>query len=115
MKPLLSSYLRTFRQQKCLTQNELGFLLGVIGDTVSNYERGKRQPPLEVVMATEVIFGISPRRLLPRLYSDIEAEVMGRASRLDERLADGNHKQAREKRTLLREMIERAEPNQRFI
>lgn len=41
-----------FRQQQGLTQQQLADALGINKMAISNYEKGKRQPNIEMVKAT---------------------------------------------------------------
>jgi|SRR6266576_4678451 len=58
MSHKLENYLRTYRKQSGLSQDEVAFLLGCqTGTKVSRYERFARKPSLETLFAYEVVFG----------------------------------------------------------
>jgi len=61
----LENYLRTYRKQSGLSQDEVAYLLGCQNGTkVSRYERFARKPSLETLFAYEVVFGAPAREQL---------------------------------------------------
>jgi transcriptional regulator with XRE-family HTH domain len=105
----LSIYLRTQRMRWCLSQEELGLLLGMTKSAVSRFETEDCPPSLRLVIATEVIFGAHASEAFPALYGRIQDEVMRRAGKLDTRLRKQSGKVAERKRALLSNMVHRAE------
>jgi transcriptional regulator with XRE-family HTH domain len=74
------NYIRMFRKQRGLSQDELAFLLGwKSGFGVSRFERGEREPSLETLLAMEAIFGIPIRELYAGRFQKVEASVKERA------------------------------------
>ncbi len=70
-------YLRTHRRVWGLTQRELATLLGLKSTThISRIENGKRAPSVESALACQVIFGIPPSAMFPRLYTLVEEKAM---------------------------------------
>lgn len=47
------------RKQMGLTVNELGGLMGVTGGAISLYERGERQPPVDMCVRLANLFDVS--------------------------------------------------------
>lgn len=56
---LIGNKLRTFREGKRLTQEQLGKRLGVSASTVSSYENDSRRPPYDVLVGYVRIFRVS--------------------------------------------------------
>jgi transcriptional regulator with XRE-family HTH domain len=66
----LDNYLRVYRKKAGFTQREASFLLGSLDPRYfGRFERGERQPALEVTYFCERIFGISNTHLFPGLRS----------------------------------------------
>lgn len=76
---------------------------------ISRYELNGTPPPLDVLIAYEVIFGVSLHELLPIRYRDVEDAVIGRAATLWEEIEGRTDHGAARKRELLLEMIARAD------
>ncbi|MFC3051400.1 helix-turn-helix domain-containing protein [Kordiimonas pumila] len=75
--------LRSQRKSCHFTQDEVAFLLGgVCGTKVTRYERGTRTPPLETVLALEIIYGTSARDLFPDQYRTMQKQITKRARAL---------------------------------
>jgi len=85
----LSNYLRTNRKKSALSQEEVAFLLGGIGESkssrISRYESCSREPTLSAALAYEVIYGKSVRELFAGLYEQVEQNVAKRAKLLSYR------------------------------
>jgi DNA-binding XRE family transcriptional regulator len=101
--------LRSHRKEWCLTQEELARLLLLESATeVSRIEAAKRNPGVEVALASEVLFGAPARNIYPQLYKTVEEEVMREACGLRDDLAlDASLKGVR-KRALLSLALKRA-------
>lgn len=106
----LPIYLRTLRLERGLSQIELAELLGLSVSAVSRYEDLSRRPSADLILGTEVIFGVQPRAAFPALYAEIEDAVMARAIELYNRLEGRTDLSSLEKLRLLSDMIQRAEP-----
>jgi transcriptional regulator with XRE-family HTH domain len=85
----LTNYLRSHRKCLALTQEEVGFLLGVNGENrgakVCRDERLVREPSLATALAYEVIYQKPVRELFAGMYEQIEQEVAIRARNLNDR------------------------------
>jgi len=81
------SYLRTHRLKAALTLRELAGLLGITITAVWYYEVGERDIPAEVLVASEVIFGVSASKIFPALYNSVEEDLAIRALELHDQLA----------------------------
>lgn len=105
----VQSYLRTERRKWALTQKELTFLLGRKSPThTSRLEQGKRIPSADALLACEILFGIHPRILFPKLYADVEEQVLARASTLYEQLEQEGSLPAQRKKEFLSAALKRA-------
>jgi transcriptional regulator with XRE-family HTH domain len=86
MKPL-PNYLQTQRKRLSLSQEEVGFLLGIVGmnkgNKVCRDENFARAPSLQDALAYEVIYGRPVRELFAGLYQQAEQEVAARAKILN--------------------------------
>jgi transcriptional regulator with XRE-family HTH domain len=81
------SYLRAHRKKTGLTQKELAFLVGArTGTQVSRFERLRRLPPTETLIAYMIIFGKGPNELIPVLHDRIVELIQSRAATLHEEL-----------------------------
>jgi transcriptional regulator with XRE-family HTH domain len=75
----LPNHLLSHRKRAALSQEDMAFLLGTRGGSkVSRYERFKRGPSLETVLAYEAIFGKPASQLFPGLYRSIERNLTQR-------------------------------------
>ena len=85
--PRLENYLRTYRKQSGLTQDEVGFLLGRHnGAQVSRYEKRHRLPPLETALACEEIFGIPVSELFAGVRQAVGRDIEKRRLEVRARL-----------------------------
>lgn len=110
MSHLLPSYLHTLRKQWGLSQSEFAALFGITVSALSRFETTARRPTVNLLLATEVIFGQPARKIFPALYEGVEDKIMRRARILYERLEKQTDLAAVEKLRLLTEMIDRADP-----
>ena len=92
-KKRLLSYLRSHRKRSGLTQKELAFLVGVkSGAQLSRFERLKRLPSTETLIAFMIIFKKGPEELIPAVYDRILKLVHLRSKDLHEELqGDARH------------------------
>ncbi len=56
--------LKKLRKNKKLTQTDLGTILGLDKSTICCYEKGTRQPPIEIIIDFMQIFNVSADYLL---------------------------------------------------
>ncbi len=63
IKKLVGNNLRELREQKQLTQDELGSLIGVTGRTIMNIENAATFPKPSTIFGLSNIFGITPAEL----------------------------------------------------
>jgi transcriptional regulator with XRE-family HTH domain len=79
----LDNYIRTFRKQSALTQEELALLAGIgSGVHICSYERGSRVPTLDSALALSAIFGTELRELFAGKFQKVEESVAVRAEAL---------------------------------
>src|SRR5712692_10173166 len=83
----LDNYLRAYRKNSGLTQEEVAFLLGFSNaNLVSRYEKRQRMPPVQTALAYEAIFGIPIAELFAGVRQKIVSDVQKRRSELTTRL-----------------------------
>jgi transcriptional regulator with XRE-family HTH domain len=103
------SYLRTYRRNWGLTQEELAELIGTVSaKQISHFENGKRDFGIEVALACQVIFGIPPSAMFPHAYTLVEEEVMRNMKRLDLALLNTTSPIGLRKRELYSMALQRA-------
>lgn len=87
--PSLPNNLRLRRKEIALSQEEVGFLLGLNGvnkgSKVSRDENYLRIPTLEIALAYQAIYGKAICELFAGLYEQIEQSVSSRAKILSYR------------------------------
>lgn len=109
MSSPVHSYLRTHRRTWGLTQKELAFLLGRKSPThVSRLEKRKRMPSIDIVLACEILFGVTSKEVFPALYEEIEDSVMTRAAAFYEELEHKTGRAALRKKEFLSAVLRRA-------
>lgn len=59
--------LRRVRELRNLSQEEMGWIAGVTQGSISNYENGRNEIPLSVLIAICGALGIRPTELVPAL------------------------------------------------
>ena len=79
----LPNYLLANRKRLALSQEEVGFLLGITGESkgakVCRDEKSVREPSLQTALAYEAIFRVPARELFAGLYEKVEQAVAERA------------------------------------
>jgi len=83
----LPNYLQTQRKRLSLSQEEVGFLLGIAGmnkgNKVCRDENFARAPSLQDALAYEAIYDRPVRELFAGIYQQAEQEVAARAKFLN--------------------------------
>ena len=83
MTKSLPNYIRMFRRQSGLSQDEIGVLLGGLSETaVVRHESFKRMPPLETALCYSLMFRVDPRELFAGVFESVETELAERAEDL---------------------------------
>lgn len=83
----LRNYLRTYRRQWHLTQEELAFLLDYQAESfISRLERDERAITLAVASACQALFGVELRELFPALMESLQESLVARMQELSDRL-----------------------------
>lgn len=87
----------------------MAFLLGCgSGTQVTHYERLRRQPSAETMLAYQAVFGVPGDTLFPVLYEQVEQQIKKRAHELAEKFRHSDKSErAKQKLTLLNEIISR--------
>ena len=75
-------YLIRERRKWALSQEELGILLGTTKSAVCHFEGQKCNPSFSLVLATQIIFGLTPREAFPESFTSVREEVVRRAAKL---------------------------------
>lgn len=83
----LPNYLKSQRKRLALSQEEVGFLLGIggigKGEKVCRDENFARESSLEDALAYEVIYGLPVRELFAGMYQQAAQDVAARAKILN--------------------------------
>ncbi|MFA7175481.1 MAG: helix-turn-helix transcriptional regulator [Kiritimatiellia bacterium] len=66
MDNMMGKRIKDWREARNLTQQQLAELLGISGQQVSEYERGRKRPPADKLVLLSEILGISTDFLLGR-------------------------------------------------
>jgi transcriptional regulator with XRE-family HTH domain len=82
----LRSYLKAWRLKWALSQEELAELVGISGSVISDHERDVHPLSARLLIAAELIFGITAIELFPGLYGEVENNVCIAAGALYQRL-----------------------------
>jgi transcriptional regulator with XRE-family HTH domain len=109
----LENYLRTYRKQSGLTQQEVASLLGCENSAqVSRYEKRRRLPPLETALACEAVFGVPVAELFAGMRQSVGKDIQKRTLELKARLQSGtaNANDARMIEHKLRWLADRERP-----
>lgn len=107
--PTESIILRTHRRKWALTQSELASLLGISSKHhLSRVERSLCGPGLKLVLASEIVFGRHAKELFPKIFDEIEEEVVRNLFQFGERLKSNSSQSAARKRQLVDEALGRA-------
>lgn len=80
-------FLRSHRKRWGLTQDELGALLGISRSAITKTEAGTRLPSARLILATEVVFGVSASEIFPSLHTEVITEVGLVALAMDRQLS----------------------------
>lgn len=89
----LANYLRRERGRTCLTQREVGVLLGYSNNAeVSRHERSQLLPTLAVALAYEVIFGVSASEIFVGIKESVEVPIVQRLVELQSNLHGSSQK-----------------------
>ena len=74
----VGNYLRTHRKRACMSQRDLGLLIGYKHEgQVSRHERSKTVPPLLTALAYEIIFRVPVSAMFPGFHSAVTQMVEG--------------------------------------
>jgi transcriptional regulator with XRE-family HTH domain len=98
-----------------LTQPELAALLGITESALSKFETEARKPTPNLMVGMEVLFGKSAREAFPAFYAHAERQIMKRACSFSERWEALPKSESDLRLRLVREVIERSEPNNKHL
>lgn len=84
----LGELIAELRQDKGLTQKELGDILCVFSGTISNYENGVHLPDVDTVIALANYFHVTTDYLLGRTSSNLPVELLQQAITNEKTLGD---------------------------
>jgi len=71
MNDVLLSLLKNARQAKGLKQNDVALKLGLKGNTISNWEKGRSEPDIETFIKLCSIYEINATELLEKAYRNL--------------------------------------------
>jgi transcriptional regulator with XRE-family HTH domain len=105
----LRNYLRVYRRQRYLTQEELAFLLGYENESfISRLERDERVITMAVASGCQALFGVELWELFPALMEGLQENLAVRMQELSGRLQQSEPTQKTvSKLELLQEAIAR--------
>ena len=106
----LRTYLRARRREWGLSQDDLADLVGTNGSVISDYEREIHPISARLLIAAELIFGISGADLFPALYRQVEEDVCASAAGLYASLEGKDDPQSQKKRKLISQIPDRVRP-----
>lgn len=86
--PHLGELIAELRQDRGLTQKELGDILCVSSGTISNYENGVHLPDVDKVIALANYFHVTTDYLLGRTSSNLPVELLQQAITNEKTLGD---------------------------
>lgn len=84
----LGELIAELRQDRGLTQKELGDILCVFSGTISNYENGVHLPDVDKVIALANYFHVTTDYLLGRTSSNLPVELLQQAITNEKTLGD---------------------------
>jgi transcriptional regulator with XRE-family HTH domain len=86
VSPLIVNYLYRLRRLRGYSQKRLAYLLGLHSPkAVSEYERGRRFPPLKVGLLMEIVLGTRLPEIYPGLYEELGRGAVRREDTLPPR------------------------------
>ncbi len=100
-------YLKTARLAACLSQVELGALLGVSATIISNIECDRSEPTAAFVLGAVLLFGKPSERLFPYLFNSVQETLGQSAAVLDERFREQTDAKSLAKIALISAMAKR--------
>lgn len=110
MNHQLPNYIRAHRKRWALTQDELAGLLGLTSQgTISQYEGTEKRPIVEILIGAKTIFNVPCHEMFPRVYEEVERDLVVRAKELLAKLDAGADPVTFTKRAFLGDLIHRIE------
>jgi DNA-binding XRE family transcriptional regulator len=92
----IGNRLRVYRKEACLSQRDLGELLGYRGEGgVSRHERSSSLPTLMMALSYQVIFCVEIHKLFGGLHECVTQSVEARIAEFEENLRHRNGKSIR--------------------
>lgn len=83
----LANSIRIHRRRTCLSQRELGAVLGYANENaIARHEQRRVVPPLAIAVAYEVVFRIPISEIFVDLRDQVEQEVEARLAQLEDQL-----------------------------
>lgn len=84
----IKNYLYRLRRIRGYSQKQLAVLIGLRSfRTISDYERGRRLPPLKTAMALEIVLGTKLAEIYVDLYGQLGKQAVRREDLLPGRFA----------------------------
>jgi hypothetical protein len=79
-------------------------------EPISRTERFLSKPNLHFALACEVVFDTPVRKLFPGLFAELSEDVLNECEILLDRISSKNGSDVREKRKLLKKLLNRSDP-----
>ena len=118
-KQLIAQAINTLRKGKKYSQKEVAAALGITQATYSTYERGRTEPPAEILVRLAYLFGTSVDILvqkdrLAKTQGDVEKQIADLRKQIQEcetQLAEngGDNPVAKEYLTVMKGLLEQME------
>jgi len=102
------NYLKIFRKKSKLTQDDIAYIFEIQKSSISRYEKGKRLPPLPIILFYHLLFNVSLSTLFKYMYFDYKQRVLKRTKDLIELLnEDSTSPRAQERISYLQNVVNR--------
>jgi len=80
--PLFVNHLFRLRRSRSLSQKRLAYLVGASARAISDFERGRRLPPLRIAMVLEIVLSAKVSEIYVELCQCLTRDVIGREDAL---------------------------------
>lgn len=82
------NFLKVIRKKTNLTQDDIAYILKSKKESISRYEKGRRLPPLSVILLYHILFDVSLYSLFKLHYRKMHSQVLERSKSLIEFLQE---------------------------
>ena len=75
---LFANHLFRLRQNRQMSQKRLAFLVGTTVPSISDFEHGRRLPPLKIAMLLEIVLSAKVSEIYVDLYRNLGQQAVAR-------------------------------------